>query len=87
MTHDQVSGWAALIDKYGILPIMAIVFLATTFFFVRKLLKGELVPREFLTKAEQQRDEMAKMLGENTGALQQVTIAVNNLKRDEARRG
>ena len=87
MTHDQVSGWASLIDKYGILPIMAIVFLATTFFFVRKLLKGELVPREFLTKAEQQRDDAVKQLGANTHAVEQVTIAVNNLKRDEARRG
>ncbi len=56
-------------------------------FIMRKILKGELVPREFLTKVEQQRDDAVKQLGATTQAVEQVTIAVNNLKRDEARRG
>ncbi|WP_020615725.1 hypothetical protein [Paenibacillus daejeonensis] len=87
MTHDQVSGWASLIDKYGIVPIFAIVSFGLLMFIMRKILKGELVPREFLTKVEQQRDDAVKQLGATTQAVEQVTIAVNNLKRDEARRG
>ncbi|GBF73200.1 hypothetical protein PA598K_01485 [Paenibacillus sp. 598K] len=87
MTHDQVSGWAQLVDKYGVTLILAIVMTVMMIYILRLLITGKLVPRELLDRSEEDRDEAIKALNEIKGPLDQLTIAVNNIKRDEDRGG
>ena len=87
MNHESVASWAQLADKYGVTMILAIVMVIVVLYILRLFISGKLVPRELLDRAEKDRDRLITALNELKGPLDQLTIAVNNLKRDEDRGG
>jgi len=87
VTHDQVSGWAALIDKYGIAIVGVILMTAVVLWVLRSLIKGDLVPRSLYDREVEDNERMRQAIERLHGPIGTVAGAVNNIKKDEDRGG
>jgi len=87
VTHDQVSGWAQVIDKYGIALVGVIIMTAVVLGIMRALINGKLVPRSLYDKAMEDNDRLIAAIEKMHEPIGSVAGAVNNIKRDEDRGG
>ena len=72
----QVEGWARLADKYGVALILAIVLMVVLLYIVRMLVRGDLVPRHLLDRAEEDRDRLQDVLDKERAAFMSPTLEV-----------
>jgi len=84
MNADQITAVeriAQLFDKYGMTTISLIVLAGGLAWIVRLLLRGDLVPRWMLERAEHDRDEvMAVLKNQETGALREILEFMRKIK-------
>lgn len=59
---SQLEKLLPLVDQYGLAYIVALVLLIIVISLVRAMVRGRLVPRELLDRAEEDRDRLQTML-------------------------
>lgn len=70
-----------LADKYGLAYIVAFILMIVVMALLRSIVKGNLVPRELLDRAEEDRDSLQATLDKERSELMQPTLdIVRNLK-------
>jgi hypothetical protein len=74
-----------LADKYGLAYIVALILLIIVVALVRSIVKGNLVPRELLDRAEDDRDRLQAILDKERADFMAPTLEVlQRLKIDHA---
>ncbi|WP_342435904.1 hypothetical protein NSS79_20490 [Paenibacillus sp. FSL L8-0436] len=74
-----------LADKYGLAYIVALILLIIVITLVRSIVKGNLVPRELLDRAEEDRDRLQAILDKERADFMAPTLEVlQRLKIDHA---
>ncbi|UQZ33659.1 hypothetical protein C2I18_08965 [Paenibacillus sp. PK3_47] len=74
-----------LADQYGLAYIVALVLLAIFLVLLRSIVKGNLVPRELLERAEDDRDRLQNILDKERSDFMAPTLEVlQRLKIDHA---
>ncbi|AIQ49511.1 hypothetical protein R70723_29215 [Paenibacillus sp. FSL R7-0273] len=74
-----------LADKYGLAYIVALVLLVIFLVLLRSIVKGNLVPRELLERAEDDRDRLQNILDKERSDFMAPTLEVlQRLKVDHA---
>lgn len=74
-----------LADKYGLAYIVALILLIIVVALVRSIVKGNLVPRELLDRAEEDRDRLQAILDKERADFMAPTLEVlQRLKIDHA---
>ncbi|AIQ54985.1 hypothetical protein [Paenibacillus sp. FSL R7-0331] len=72
-----------LADKYGLAYIAALVLLVIVLVLLRSIVKGNLVPRELLERAEEERDRLQSILDKERSDFMTPTLEVlQRLKAD-----
>ncbi|KKC49542.1 hypothetical protein VE23_24910 [Paenibacillus sp. D9] len=85
---DTTERIAQLAEKYGLSLILLIILLCVLLYVGRMLLRGDLVPRSLLEKAEEDRDRLQEILdNERAGMMGPLLDVVKNLKKDEDKGG
>lgn len=73
-----------LADKYGLAFVLTFILLIVLIALVRMIIKGELVPRSQLDKAEEDRDRLQGILDKEREELWGPVLEVfKNLKKDQ----
>lgn len=74
-----------LAEKYGLTVVLMLIFGSVLYSVFRALRKGELVPREYLDRVEEDRDRLQIMMEkEREGFMAPLLEVVNNLKKDNS---
>lgn len=74
-----------LADKYGLAYIIALVLLMILLVLLRSIVKGNLVPRELLERAEEDRDRLQNILDKERSDFMAPTLEVlQRLKIDHS---
>lgn len=74
-----------LADRYGLAYIVALILLIIVITIVRSIVKGSLVPRELLDRAEEDRDRLQAILDKERADFMAPTLEVlQRLKIDHA---
>ncbi|QSF42641.1 hypothetical protein [Paenibacillus tianjinensis] len=74
-----------LADRYGLAYIVALVLLFIVIYFLRAISRGDLVPRELLDRAEEDRDRLQAILDKERADFMAPTLEVlQRLKIDHA---
>lgn len=77
-----------LADKYGLAYIVALVLLLIFLVLLRSIVKGNLVPRELLERAEEDRDRLQNILDKERSDFMAPTLEVlQRLKIDHTASG
>ncbi|WP_238656277.1 hypothetical protein [Paenibacillus piscarius] len=77
-----------LADKYGLAYIIALVLLMILLVLLRSIVKGNLVPRELLERAEEDRDRLQNILDKERSDFMAPTLEVlQRLKIDHSAGG
>lgn len=77
-----------LADKYGLAYIVALVLLVIFLVLLRSIVKGNLVPRELLERAEEDRDRLQNILDKERSDFMAPTLEVlQRLKVDHNAEG
>ncbi|KWX76037.1 hypothetical protein [Paenibacillus jilunlii] len=77
-----------LADKYGLAYIVALILLVIVLVLLRSIVKGNLVPRELLERAEEDRDRLQNILDKERSDFMAPTLEVlQRLKIDQASSG
>lgn len=85
---DTTERIAQLAEKYGLSLVLLIILLCVLLYVGRMLLRGDLVPRSLLEKAEEDRDRLQEILdNERAGMMGPLLDVVKNLKKDEDKGG
>lgn len=85
---DGVKELLPLAEKYGLAVVLTFVLLVILAVLVRMIIKGDLVPRSLLDRAEEDRDRLQAILDkEREGFMAPLLEMVKNLKKDEDRGG
>ncbi|AIQ29383.1 hypothetical protein P40081_15420 [Paenibacillus sp. FSL P4-0081] len=88
MDSNDVSNLEKLLplaDKYGLAYIVALILLIIVVTLVRSIVKGNLVPRELLDRAEEDRDRLQAILDKERADFMAPTLEVlQRLKIDHA---
>ncbi|AIQ69530.1 hypothetical protein [Paenibacillus graminis] len=88
MDSNDVSNLEKLLplaDKYGLAYIVALILLIIVITLVRSIVKGNLVPRELLDRAEEDRDRLQAILDKERADFMAPTLEVlQRLKIDHA---
>jgi p-aminobenzoyl-glutamate transporter AbgT len=87
MDSDQltlIATIAQLAEKYGFALVLAIVLLIVVLYIVRMLIRGDLVPRRLLIRAEEDRDRLQAILDkEREGVMMPFMEWLKNIKKDD----
>ncbi|MBW7454661.1 hypothetical protein ACFOLF_11965 [Paenibacillus sepulcri] len=79
----SIEKLAQLAEKYGLSLILAIVLLIVVLYIVRMLIRGDLVPRSLLDRAEEDRDRLQEILDkEREGVMAPMIEWFKNIKKD-----
>lgn len=74
-----------LADKYGLAYVVALILLIVVIVLLRSIVKGNLVPRELLDRAEEDRDRLQAILDKERADFMAPTLEVlQRLKIDHA---
>ncbi|CQR58404.1 hypothetical protein [Paenibacillus riograndensis] len=65
-----------LADKYGLAYIVALILLVIVLVLLRSIVKGNLVPRELLERAEEDRDRLQNILDKERSDFMAPTLEV-----------
>ncbi|CAM4317361.1 hypothetical protein [Paenibacillus typhae] len=88
MDSDDIANLEKLLplaDKYGLAYIVALVLLVIFLVLLRSIVKGNLVPRELLERAEDDRDRLQNILDKERSDFMAPTLEVlQRLKVDHA---
>lgn len=79
MDSNDVSNLEKLLplaDKYGLAYIVALILLIIVIVLVRSIVKGNLVPRELLDRAEEDRDRLQAILDKERADFMAPTLEV-----------
>lgn len=77
-----------LADKYGLAYIVALLLLVILLVLLRSIIKGNLVPREILERAEEDRDHLQSILNKERSELLAPTIeGLSRLRNDRLTAG
>ncbi|WNS42859.1 hypothetical protein [Paenibacillus sp. MMS20-IR301] len=77
-----------LADKYGLAYIIALILLLIFLVLLRSIVKGNLVPRELLERAEEDRDRLQNILDKERSDFMAPTLEVlQRLKIDHTANG
>ncbi|KUP22427.1 hypothetical protein [Paenibacillus sp. DMB5] len=77
-----------LADRYGLAYIVALVLLFIVIYFLRAISRGDLVPRDLLDRAEEDRDRLQAILDKERADFMAPTLEVlQRLKIDHAAGG
>ncbi|KWX88963.1 hypothetical protein AMQ83_03500 [Paenibacillus riograndensis] len=77
-----------LADKYGLAYIVALILLVIVLVLLRSIVKGNLVPRELLERAEEDRDRLQNILDKERSDFMAPTLEVlQRLKIDHTSSG
>ncbi|MEK4849747.1 hypothetical protein NST04_07750 [Paenibacillus sp. FSL H7-0756] len=77
-----------LADKYGLAYIIALILLMIMLVLLRSIVKGNLVPRELLERAEEDRDRLQNILDKERSDFMAPTLEVlQRLKIDHSAGG
>ncbi|MNI99653.1 hypothetical protein D3C73_1587840 [compost metagenome] len=63
-------------DKYGLAYIAALILMLVVILLLRSIVKGNLVPRELLDRAEEDRDRLQAILDKERSEFMQPTLDV-----------
>lgn len=81
----QLEKLLPLADKYGLAYVVALVLMIVVIVMLRSIVKGSLVPRELLDKAEEDRDRLQAILDKERSDFMQPTLDVlKKLKVDQS---
>ncbi|MBY9079057.1 hypothetical protein D3C81_381560 [compost metagenome] len=81
----QLEKLLPLADKYGLAYVVALVLMIVVIVMLRAIVKGSLVPRELLDKAEEDRDRLQAILDKERSDFMQPTLDVlKKLKVDQS---
>ncbi|AHV99175.1 hypothetical protein [Paenibacillus sabinae] len=72
----QLEKLLPLADKYGLAYIVALILMIVVIVLLRAIAKGNLVPRELLDKAEEDRDRLQAILDKERSEFMQPTLEV-----------
>lgn len=78
---DNLERMLPLADKYGLAYITALVLLIIVITLVRSIIKGNLVTRELLDRAEEERDRLQAILDKERAEFMAPTL--EGLRRHE----
>ncbi|WP_042195863.1 hypothetical protein [Paenibacillus camerounensis] len=88
MNNNDIANLEKLLplaDKYGLAYIVALVLLVIFLVLLRSIVKGNLVPRELLERAEDDRDRLQNILDKERSDFMAPTLEVlQRLKVDHA---
>lgn len=85
---DATERVAGLAEKYGLSVVLLLILLGVLGYIGRMLLRGDLVPRSLLEKAEEDRDRLQDILdSERASVMGPMLDVVKNLKKDEDKGG
>ncbi|WP_410770961.1 hypothetical protein [Fontibacillus sp. BL9] len=91
MGQEEINGvkeFLPLAEKYGLAVVLTFILLVILAVLVKMIIKGDLVPRSLLDKAEDDRDRLQAILDkEREGFMAPLLEMVKNLKKDEDRGG
>lgn len=91
MGQEEINGvkeFLPLAEKYGLAVVLTFILLVILAWLVKMIIKGELVPRSLLDKAEEDRDRLQAILDkEREGFMAPLLEMVKNLKKDDHRGG
>lgn len=91
MGQEEINGvkeFLPLAEKYGLAVVLTFILLVILAWLVKMIIKGDLVPRSLLDKAEEDRDRLQAILDkEREGFMAPLLEMVKNLKKDENRGG
>ena len=91
MDSDDIANLEKLLplaDKYGLAYIVALVLLVIFLVLLRSIVKGNLVPRELLERAEEDRDRLQNILDKERSDFMAPTLEVlQRLKVDHNAEG
>lgn len=91
MNSDDIANLEKLLplaDKYGLAYIVALVLLVIFLVLLRSIVKGNLVPRELLERAEEDRDRLQNILDKERSDFMAPTLEVlQRLKVDHNAEG
>lgn len=79
----QLEKLLPLADKYGLAYIVALILMIVVIVLLRAIAKGNLVPRELLDKAEEDRDRLQAILDKERSEFMQPTLEVLNKWKNE----
>lgn len=87
MTADELTQWGQLftfIEKYGITQVFLVAAIAALWYMIRKIVKGDFVPRWMFEKSEADRERLLAILeNQETGALKEVLDFMKKIKVKE----
>ncbi|MBQ4899371.1 hypothetical protein KB559_11035 [Paenibacillus sp. Marseille-P2973] len=87
MGQEEIEGvkeFLPLAEKYGLAVVLTFILLVILVALVRMIIKGELVPRSQLDKAEEDRDRLQGILDKEREELWGPVLEVfKNLKKDQ----
>lgn len=72
----QLEKLLPLADKYGLAYIVAFILMIVLMVLLRAIVKGNLVPREMLDRAEEDRDRLQAILDKERSEFMQPTLDV-----------
>ncbi|MNC28239.1 hypothetical protein D3C76_111530 [compost metagenome] len=72
----QLEKLLPLADKYGLAYIAALILMLVVILLLRSIVKGNLVPRELLDRAEEDRDRLQAILDKERSEFMQPTLDV-----------
>ncbi|MBP1999262.1 hypothetical protein J2Z69_000281 [Paenibacillus shirakamiensis] len=84
-TADMVNleKWLPLAEKYGLSVVLSFILLLFVGMVVRMIVRGDLVPRSMLERAEEDRDRLQAILDrEREGFMNPLLDMVKHLKQD-----
>lgn len=91
MGQEEIEGvkeFLPLAEKYGLAVVLTFILLVILAVLVKMIIKGDLVPRSLLDRAEEDRDRLQAILDkEREGFMAPLLEMVKNLKKDEDRGG
>lgn len=91
MGQEEINGVRELLplaEKYGLAVVLTFILLVILAVLVKMIIRGELVPRSLLDRAEEDRDRLQAILDkEREGFMAPLLEMVKNLKKDENRGG
>ncbi|MBU5673262.1 hypothetical protein [Paenibacillus brevis] len=91
MGQEEINGVKELLplaEKYGLAVVLTFILLVILAVLVKMIIKGDLVPRSLLDRAEEDRDRLQAILDkEREGFMAPLLEMVKNLKKDEDRGG
>ncbi|ASA24306.1 hypothetical protein B9T62_28210 [Paenibacillus donghaensis] len=72
----QLERLLPLADKYGLAYMVALILMIALLLLLRSIVKGNLVPRELLDRAEEDRDRLQAILDKERSEFMQPTLDV-----------